>query len=454
MSSPGPVLSAAAPNRSRQEAANRGKQPWSRLALQIAALAFGALGIGWGVRNVLSSSRELGARSISLIVAGVTAVVWAVYARSQSRPSTAPTSRLPASFPDLTASDPEARFNGVCTFIRSQEGVITANRGHEFSKQRFTEGMRTMFRLETKFPRPVLPQAGLPSIDNYSFEAFKHLLRHVQTLGVQHDLPRESQNKEFFHVSQTASQYNAAEYSPGDGEILKTPGFCEAMKESEGDWTQGPLSQRTNPAVFEWVTAALSNGGFSMLQSVFSPDLHKTVVQHGFLLPSPDNVKDVTQFFKDNLQQMECVTYTSVPEGGQYPIEIVLQAAPAISHAMLRKGLWDLNQSAELQQLVAFANYTILIQRGIARALEGKNVVVHATAVGGGDFGNQPENLAWGLKMALLANQEALQELPTGQFILQLENFGGKDPAINGMRDALKIPEGLSERIGEASTRH
>lgn len=91
----GPVLSAAAGVR-RQEEPNRGEQPWSRVALQVAALALGALSIGWGARNVLASSGKLGARSISLLVAGVMAVVWAVYARSQGRSSTAPTSTKPA----------------------------------------------------------------------------------------------------------------------------------------------------------------------------------------------------------------------------------------------------------------------------------------------------------------------------------------------------------------------
>eukprot|EP01066_Platyproteum_vivax_P015816 Platyproteum_vivax@DN6940_c0_g1_i2.p1 len=100
------------------------------------------------------------------------------------------------------------------------------------------------------------------------------------TKGVQKDIAA-AWNDSDLHVFSVASQHNCAE-APS----ISTPDMGAAMKTSNGDLTQGPLAQRNNPVLFEFVTDFLTHLGYNTLEYAL-PSAGKTYttsyIQHGYL---------------------------------------------------------------------------------------------------------------------------------------------------------------------------
>ncbi|NGX61576.1 MAG: hypothetical protein K940chlam9_01063 [Chlamydiae bacterium] len=316
------------------------------------------------------------------------------------------------------------------------------HKNHETAKAEFSKTMDLFKWGDVDYPCSGEIE-DLESLENQELNT--SLFHFSATNGVQGDIPRSSKDTKNIHVYQVASQYNAAE-APNPG----TPPIGEAMDSSKNDKTQGPLAQRTNPAVFELVTAFLTHLGFNMLEHVL-PSAGKTYqkgpIQHGYLCPDSTNIELLTEEFKANYSKAEYVCYPSQSScwnGAEQPVYLLLQAAPAIGYANLGGANTD-----ELQKYAALANYLALFRQGVALAEEQEKeqpVVLHATAVGGGVFGNSQDNLLWGFKMAALAMQEEMAQVNVH---VQLESYQGKrDEAIGHIAQELKIPNG--DRIGDS----
>lgn len=238
-----------------------------------------------------------------------------------------------------------------------------------------------------------------------------------------------------------ASQYNAGE----SANCKLTPPIGGAMEKSEHDASQGPLAQRTNPLIFELVTAFLTHLGFNMYDRVI-PSAGKTYeagapIEHGYLRPVDETLAQLTDELVRNFSEAEYVCYSSCADEwgeGSLPVYLLLQAAPY-------PGAPELTRSCEqLQKYAALANYLALFREGIALAQElGKPVVVHATAVGGGVFGNETKNLQWGFEKAALALQT---QMKAAGVIVQLEAYQGTG-AESEIAKALNIPH--KPRVGD-----
>ncbi len=273
----------------------------------------------------------------------------------------------------------------------------------------------------------------------------KSLFHLSATTGVQKDIPSSSRDAKRVHVYQVASQYNAAE-APRP----VTPEIGKAMTASDGDNTQGPLAQRTNPDAFELVTAFLTHSGFNMLEKVLIDEGTTTYtpgspIEHGYLRPNNTNIAWLRDQFKANYGCAEYVCYSSLRSewGGDRPVYIMLQAAPAIA---MRYAFNLTVSSDELQKYAALANYLALFRHGIKLAQDkGMPVVLHAAAVGGGVFGNKTANLQWGFQQAALACQAEMKEHGVS---VQLEAYGGKGPMAE-IATGLDIPK--FDRLGDPS---
>ncbi len=311
------------------------------------------------------------------------------------------------------------------------------NKSQERAKKTFLDAMKHLLTAEVSFPKACTIDTPEHLTGPLNVEVFQL----SATVGVQNDIPRSSKDNDHLHVYQVASQYNASE-APG----AYTPSIGEAMSQSAGDNTQGPLAQRTNPVAFELVTAFLTHLGFNMLDAVLpsagTTYENGTSIEHGYLRPTNDTIALLTNEFKNNFSKAEYVCYTSSPEHWDaiHPVHIFLQAAPAIGYAQ------DLTQpSDELQQYAAFANYLALFQYGIELANKTHQpVVLHATAVGGGVFGNTVKNVQWGFEKAALAFQEKMK---LAKVSVQLEAYG--TGYVNEIAKNLRISS--RPRIGDPS---
>lgn len=257
-----------------------------------------------------------------------------------------------------------------------------------------------------------------------------------RTDGVQRDIPQAARNAARIHLFQLASQNNA-----GEAPRIFTPPPGRAMAASAGDNTQGPLAQRTNPALFEKVNAFLANCGFNMLANVLSRR-NITAVQHGYLVPQTAAQMDsIVGEFRANWRNVEqpCVL-SQLPTGGR--AYLMMSAAPAIGYAPEagRQGT-DPNSNPLLQYYSALANFCGQFSRvlELARENPGTQVVYNACAVGLGVFGNQPENVAPAFRHAALAFQEAVRAEGLN-VVVQFEVFRGEGLAKN-MADRLNLAQ-------------
>lgn len=257
-----------------------------------------------------------------------------------------------------------------------------------------------------------------------------------RTDGVERDIPQAARNAARIHLFQLASQNNAGE-APG----IFTPPPGRAMRDSVGDNTQGPLAQRTNPALFEKVNAFLANCGFNMLANVLSRR-NITAVRHGYLVPQTAAQMDsIVGEFRANWRNVEqpCVL-SRLPTGGR--AYLMMSAAPAIGYAPEagQQGN-DPNSNCRLQYYSALGNFCGQFSRALELAREnpGTQVVYNACAVGLGVFGNQPEHVAPAFRHAALAFQEAVRAEGLN-VVVQFEVFRGEGLAKN-MADRLNLAQ-------------
>jgi len=310
-------------------------------------------------------------------------------------------------------------------------------KSQERAKSCFSEVMQQILNAKVTFPK-----AGpLEQPENLQGQLDCEVFQLSITSGVQEDILRSACDQQHIHVYQVASQYNASE-----APTTFTPKIGTAMSTSQGDHTQGPLAQRTNPVAFELVTAFLTHLGFNMLNTVL-PSCGKTYekgaqIEHGYLLPKKQTIDTVTNEFKEAFSHAEYVCYSSHLnswDGGQ-PVYLFLQSAPAIGYA--DPDIKDV--SDELQKYAALANYLALFRHGITLAREtGQPIVLHAAAVGCGVFGNKVSNMEWGFEKAALALQSQMKAV---QVTVQLEAYKGSGPMVD-IAVSLNIP--AKKRIGD-----
>lgn len=314
--------------------------------------------------------------------------------------------------------------------LRAMPKGLFKNKSQELAKELFTLVMRDL-DLEVDFP--MAGEVNIGYLQGLEGDLDKSVFHHSTTEeGIGTDLILSSRDPFHLHVYQICSQYNASE-APSPF----TPSIGEAMKSSGEDRTQGPLAQRTNPKVFELVTAFLTHFGFNMLARVL-PSAGKTYVngdpiEHGYLRPNNGNVSRLGEEFTQNFSKAEYVCYSSKPidfsHQKQYPIKVFLQAAPAIGYSP------NLSQdTSDLQKYAALANYLAIFRYGIE--LANKNpipVVLHIAAVGLGVFGNELTNVQWAFKQAALLLQNQMK----GKVTVQIEDYSPSQnrPMLNLARN-------------------
>lgn len=258
-----------------------------------------------------------------------------------------------------------------------------------------------------------------------------------RTGGVQYDIPMAANDANRVHLFSAASQYNAAEVPSA-----YIPPIGEAMEKSAHDHTQGPFAQRTNPVVFELVTAFLTHLGFNMMEYVL-PSAGNTytngsAIQHGYLRPSNQNVGQLAQEMEEKFRNLEVPCYESRPTNGGQSIFLMLGAAPAIGYSF---GL-DTNskECKRLQYYAYLANFTAQFKQSLKLLEENpsKEVVLHVTGTGLGVFGCNNEIFAQAFKDAALKFQTQLKPSDQKRIHVQLEAYNGVD-ALQNVAQALKL---------------
>lgn len=258
------------------------------------------------------------------------------------------------------------------------------------------------------------------------------IFRWSATTGVQNDIPAASSDKDRVHIFSVASQYNAAE-APSPF----TPPVGKAMEKSTYDNTQGPLAQRTNPIIFELVTAFLTNLGFNMMEHVLpsagSTHEQGSAIQHGYLRPNNQNIDALSNEMIANFQKLEVPCYESRPTQDGESVYLMLGAAPAIGYS------YGLTKESEKLQYHAFlANFTTQFKQTLHLLDENptKKVVLHVAGTGLGVFGCDHKVFEAAFKQAALEFQSKLKKTDLNRVHVQLE-------AYKGGGDVKKVGEAL-----------
>jgi ribosomal protein S11 len=258
------------------------------------------------------------------------------------------------------------------------------------------------------------------------------IFRWSATTGVQNDIPAASSDKDRVHIFSVASQYNAAE-APSPF----TPPVAKAMEKSTYDNTQGPLAQRTNPVVFELVTAFLTNLGFNMMEyalpSAGSTHKVRSTIEHGYLRPHNQNIEELSTEMQNHFQKLEVPCYESRPTPSGESVYLMLGAAPAIGYSY---GLT--RDSRNLQYHAFLANFTAQFKQTLLLLDENptKEIILHVTGTGLGVFGCDHKVFEAAFKQAALEFQTKLKKTDQTRVHVQLEAYKGKD-------DVKKVGEAL-----------
>ena len=211
------------------------------------------------------------------------------------------------------------------------------------------------------------------------------------------------------------------------------------MEKSTYDNTQGPLTQRTNPVVFELVTAFLTNLGFNMMEyalpSAGSTHEHGSAIEHGYLRPNNQNVNELATEMQNQFQKLEVPCYESRPTPSGESVYLMLGAAPAITYAR-QKGFSS--DSQKLQYHAFLANFTAQFKQTLRLLDENptKEIVLHVTGTGLGVFGCDHKVFEAAFKQAALEFQTKLKKTDQNRVHVQLEAYKGKD-------DVKKVGEAL-----------
>lgn len=298
-----------------------------------------------------------------------------------------------------------------------------AEKGHELAKEVFAQVLKH-FQLSVDY----VSAAGwtyIEKVGKLDPAIFHWSISH----GVQKDIPKAAEDKNRVHLFSVASQYNCAEAgSPF------TPGVGEAMSRSEGDHTQGPFAQRTNPVLFEFVTTFLTNLGFNMMEKVL-PSAGKTYqhndsIAHGYLRPTDETIDQLTQELRENFSAYEAPCYESKLSEGAESVYLMLGAAPAVGYS------YSLTKdSKELQYYAHLANFTALFSQTqtLLNRHPDKEVVLHITGVGLGVFRCDEKVFAEAFAKAAFTFQESLSPEDKKRVHVQLESH----QKSNGTLDAL-----------------
>lgn len=300
-----------------------------------------------------------------------------------------------------------------------EEGFFK-NKGQEMAKKAFKEAMAKQ-GLEVSYITAEgwdhsLPEEPLdPNIFHWSV-----------TNGVEKDIPKAGKDQKRVHLFSAASQYNAAE-APN----VYTPPIGQAMIKSEHDHTQGPLAQRTNPVVFECVTAYLTHLGFNMMEkalpSAGTTYTHGSPIEHGYLRPTNTNINELAEELEANFEKYEAPCYESRVQGASESVFLILGAAPAIgySYGLTR----DSKACKKLQYWAYVANFTAQFKQTLAllEKYPDKDVVLHVTGVGLGVFGCDNKTFAEALKHTGSLFQKQLNEKDRKRVSVQMESYKGTD---------------------------
>jgi len=326
---------------------------------------------------------------------------------------------LPAPIPQPSPTDPRAEqlteylhnelANGKAIDVALREffgsyGAWFVDKSQKRAEETFHHVMGALLKSEVYYPQA----CAVENLEGLTGSLDRTVFSLSATGGVENDIPTAAKDGDRLHVFQVASQYNASE-APNPC----TPKVGFAMSLSEGDYTQGPLAQRTNPKAFELGTALLTNLGFNMLERVL-PSAGTTYtpgapIQHGYLRPTNGNIGQLEEEFRQNYSKAKYVCYSSRPDHWQdtrHPVYIFLQAAPAIAYSVREIS----NKSDDLQKYASLANFLAFFKFGIELAKEKNQPIrMHVTAVGCGIFGNKTENFQWGFEKAALLFQNQLK---------------------------------------------
>lgn len=344
-----------------------------------------------------------------------------------------PSSEIPA--PKTPPPSP-APFSALLDKLsKLEEDGFFKNKGQEVAKKAFKEAMAEQ-GLEVSYITAEgwdhsLPEQPLdPNIFHWSV-----------TDGVENDIPKAGKDQKRVHLFSAASQYNAAE-APS----AYTPPLGQAMLKSKNDNTQGPLAQRTNPLVFELVTAYLTHLGFNMMEkalpSAGTTFAHGSPIEHGYLRPTNENIKHLADELEANFEKYEAPCYESRLKGASESVYLILGAAPAIAYS------YDLNPETDackrLQYWAYVANFTAQFKQTLAllEKYPDKEVVLHITGVGLGVFGCDGRSFAEALKHTGSLFQKQLSEKDRKRVFVQLESHHGTDALQEVCVKHLKLDSG------------
>lgn len=320
---------------------------------------------------------------------------------------------------------------------------IFAEKGHELAKEMFSQVLKH-FQLSVDY----VSAAGWTYIEEVG-ELDPTIFHWSISHGVQNDIPKAAEDKNRVHLFSVASQYNCAEAgSPF------TPGVGEAMSRSEWDHTQGPFAQRTNPVLFEFVTAFLTNLGFNMMEKVL-PSAGKTYqhndsIAHGYLRPTDETIGQLTQELRENFSAYEAPCYESKLSESVESVYLMLGAAPAIGYSHSLK-----TDSKDLQYYAHLANFSALFSqtRALLKRHPGKEVVLHITGVGLGVFECDENVFADAFAKVAFTFQENLSPEDKKRVHVQLEShqkFNGTLDALSRVAEILELGPAKPRKVASS----
>lgn len=315
----------------------------------------------------------------------------------------------------------------VCKILKSHEDDFKV-KDHKLAKLAFQEVMAAFGNEVTYVSPSDLNQHIDKSFSMVLPAELKKMVSVKNTKGVEKDILTASNNTDALSFFNVASQYNAAESASNS----KTPPLGGAMQFSEHDDTQGPAAQRTNPVLFELVTAFLTHLGFNMMENALPESIGKTYptdavpaqvdgqssILHGYFLPAgwfgsantqqqetaKENLKKDADYLKEHAHLFETVCYSTHPEGGTNPINLILNAAPCMS------ALFYGPDQDRLEYLAARINFASDLEAVFEASQKHpqKNVDLYLTLPGGGAFNNKSQNIAQALSDSLQVFYEKL----------------------------------------------
>ncbi len=235
-------------------------------------------------------------------------------------------------------------------------------------------------------------KCDLDSIDlSVNFEN-SSIFKMAYTNGVMGDIEQDGNRQEDNHIVYgVASQFNGCE---APVKMTIEPG--KAVNVYKDDRTQGPQAQLAfSDEQVELINCG-GNLGFNGLCNLLDEET-KAEIAHGYFTPQQSKADQIINLLKSSGTNIEYPCVENKPKGGNKTVHQILVSAPALgiyAHKETEKEL-PLEQKNEIEFLMAFYSFQAQFQLCLDLALESKKpVILKATAVGLGVFGNKPENVA------------------------------------------------------------